>query len=45
MKLHKLLALLSVMLGMVSLPAKAVTVEDLFTIELPVADPTTGLRL
>lgn len=45
MKLHKLLALLSVLLGMVSLPAKAVTVEDLFTIELPVADQTTGLRL
>ena len=45
MKLHKLLALLSVLLGMVSLPAKAVTVEDLFTVELPVADQTTGLRL
>lgn len=45
MKLHKLLALLSVLLGMVSLPANAVTVEDLFTVELPVADQTTGLRL
>jgi hypothetical protein len=45
MKLHKLLALLSVLLGMVSLPAKAVTIEDLFTVELPVADQTTGLRL
>ncbi len=45
MKLHKLLALLSVLLGMVSLPARAVTVEDLFTVELPVADQTTGLRL
>lgn len=45
MKLHKLLALLLVLLGMVSLPAKAVTVEDLFTVELPVADQTTGLRL
>lgn len=45
MKLYKLFALLSVSLGMVSLPAKAVTVEDLFTVELPVADQTTGLRL
>jgi len=45
MKLYKLFALLSVLLGMVSLPAKAVTVEDLFTVELPVADQTTGLRL
>ena len=45
MKSHKLLALLSVLLGMVSLPVKAVTVEDLFTVELPVADQTTGLRL
>ena len=45
MKLYKLLALLSVLLGMVSLPANAVTVEDLFTVELPVADQTTGLRL
>jgi hypothetical protein len=45
MKLYKLFALLSVLLGMVSLPAKAVTVEDLFTVELPIADQTTGLRL
>jgi hypothetical protein len=45
MKLYKLLALLSVLPGMVSLSAKAVTVEDLFTVQLPVADQTTGLRL
>jgi hypothetical protein len=45
MKLHKLLALLSVLLGTMHLPASAVTVEDLFTVELPVADQTTSLRL
>lgn len=45
MKLHKVLALLSVLLGTLSLPAEAVTVEDLFTVELPVADQTTSLRL
>jgi len=45
MKSHKLLALLSVLLGSLSLPAGAVTVEDLFTVELSVADQTTSLRL
>jgi hypothetical protein len=45
MKLQKLLALLSVLLGAIHMPAAAVTVEDLFTVELPVADQTTSLRL
>ena len=45
MKLYKVLALLLVLLGTLSLPAEAVTVEDLFTVELPVADQTTSLRL
>lgn len=45
MKLHKLFALLSVLLGAMHMPAVAVTVEDLFTVELPVADQTTSLRL
>ncbi len=45
MNLHKFLALLSVLLGTLSLPVEAVTVEDLFTVELPVADQTTSLRL
>ena len=45
MKSHKLLALLWVLLGSLCLPAEAVTVEDLFTVELPVADQTTSLRL
>jgi hypothetical protein len=45
MKLHKLLALLSVLLGTIHMAASAVTVEDLFTVELPVADQTTSLRL
>ncbi|MCP4981245.1 MAG: DUF2066 domain-containing protein [Gammaproteobacteria bacterium] len=45
MKLSKLLALLSVLLGTFHLPAAAVTVDDLFTVELPVADQTTSLRL
>ncbi len=45
MKLSKLLALLSVLLGTFHLPAVAVTVDDLFTVELPVADQTTSLRL
>ncbi len=45
MKLHKILALLSVLLAALHLPAAAVTVEDLFTVELPVADQTASLRL
>ena len=45
MKSHKILALLWVLLGSLCLPAEAVTVEDLFTVELPVADQTTSLRL
>ena len=42
MKLLKVLAPLALLLVM---PARAVTVEDLFTVELPVADQTTSLRL
>ena len=38
------LALLLVLTGLCK-PATAVVVEDLFTVELPVADQTTGLRL
>ena len=45
MKLHKILALLSVLMTALHLPAAAVTVEDLFTVELPVADQTASLRL
>jgi len=45
MKSYKVFALLSVLLGIFHLPAAAVTVEDLFTVELPVADQTTSLRL
>ena len=45
MKSYKVFALLAVLLGTFHLPAAAVTVEDLFTVELPVADQTTSLRL
>ncbi len=45
MKSYKVFALLVVLLGALHLPAAAVTVEDLFTVELPVADQTTSLRL
>ena len=45
MKSYKVFALLAVLLGTLHLPAAAVTVEDLFTVELPVADQTTSLRL
>jgi len=45
MKSYKVFTLLAVMLGTLHLPAAAVTVEDLFTVELPVADQTTSLRL
>jgi len=44
MKLFKLAPLL-LMLMVFSRPAMAVVVEDLFTVELPVADQTTALRL
>ena len=45
MKSTKFFTLLAVLLSALQLPAKAVTVEDLFTVELPVADQTTSLRL
>ena len=45
MKFHKILLLLSALASVVSTPVAAVTVEDLFTVELPVADQTTSLRL
>ena len=45
MKLRKILPLLLALLSVWSLPVGAVIVEDLFTVELPVADQTTGLRL
>ena len=45
MKLLKVFVLASALLGLCQAPAHAVTVEDLFTVELPVADQTTSLRL
>ncbi len=45
MKSYKVFALLALLLGPLHLPAAAVTVEDLFTVELAVADQTTSLRL
>ena len=45
MKFLKVFALVSAVLGFWQSPAYAVTVEDLFTVELPVADQTTALRL
>jgi hypothetical protein len=45
MKSYKVIALLAVLLNALHLPVGAVTVEDLFTVELPVADQTTSLRL
>lgn len=44
MKLQKFLPLL-LLLGAWHMPAGAVIVDDLFTVELPVADQTTSLRL
>ncbi len=44
MKLKQILFWLLLCLGW-QLPAQAVIVEDLFTVELPVADQTTSLRL
>ncbi len=45
MKLSKNLCSLLALLCLWSAPARAVVVEDLFTVELPVADQTTSLRL
>lgn len=45
MKLNKFFALLSLLALMLMRPVAAVTVQDLFTVELPVADQTTSLRL
>ena len=45
MKLVKVFAPLAVLLGVLQMPVHAVIVEDLFTVELPVADQTTSLRL
>jgi hypothetical protein len=45
MKLLKVFVLALTLLGLWQAPAHAVTVEDLFTVELPVADQTTSLRL
>ena len=45
MKSYQVFALLALLLGPFHLPVEAATVEDLFTVELPVADQTTSLRL
>ncbi|MDH3218388.1 MAG: DUF2066 domain-containing protein [Gammaproteobacteria bacterium] len=45
MKLRNFLPLLLAVAGAWHLPAGAVIVEDLFSVELPVADQTTALRL
>lgn len=45
MKFLKAAVLLSALLGLLPTAARAVTVDDLFTVELPVADQTTSLRL
>ncbi len=45
MKLRKILPLLLAISGLWQPPAWAVNVEDLFTVDLPVADQTTSLRL
>ncbi|MCP4471616.1 MAG: DUF2066 domain-containing protein [Gammaproteobacteria bacterium] len=45
MKLVRIFVQLAVLLGVLQAPVHAVTVEDLFTVELPVADQTTSLRL
>ncbi len=43
---HKFICVLVLLIGMSSLqPLHAVVVEDLYTIELPIADQTTSLRL
>ena len=45
MKLCKFVLLLPALAVLLLAPAHAVTVDDLFTVELPVADQTTSLRL
>ena len=45
MKFLKVVLLISALVGLLPMPAAAVTVDDLFTVELPVADQTTSLRL
>ena len=45
MKSYKVFALLALLATLHLQPAKAATVEDLFTVELAVADQTTSLRL
>lgn len=45
MKLVKLFIPLAMLLGVLLIPVHAVTVDDLFTVQLPVADQTTSLRL
>ena len=45
MKFLKDFVLASTLFWLLQSPALAVTVEDLFTVELPVADQTTSLRL
>jgi hypothetical protein len=45
MKLLKVVLLLAALTGLLPMSVHAVTVEDLFTVELPVADQTTSLRL
>ena len=46
MKLYKVVLLVSALVGLLpQVPVAAVTVEDLFTVEMPVADQTTSLRL
>jgi len=45
MKFLKVVLLLSALTGLLPAPSLAVTVDDLFTVELPVADQTTSLRL
>ncbi len=45
MKLVKLFIPLALLLSILPIPVHAVTVDDLFTVQLPVADQTTSLRL
>lgn len=45
MKLCKIVLLLSALSGLLVAPVHAITVDDLFTVELQVADQTTSLRL
>jgi hypothetical protein len=45
MKLKQILILMFILLSTALVPVQAVVVEDLFTVELPVADQTTSLRL